>query len=62
MRWAIQTLMVDDDSIDWHRSEHRASSATRLDALAASRALIDRIHLRIAAIQERLRAVPVVAS
>ncbi len=30
----------------------------RSDARAAARALIDRTHLRIAAIQERLRSVP----
>ena len=51
-----QTLMVDDNSIAGIEAGIRIIG-NAIGRAAASRALIDRIHLRIAAIQERLRGV-----
>jgi iron complex transport system substrate-binding protein len=51
-----QTLMVDDNSIAGIEAGIRIIG-NAIGRAAAARALIDRIHLRIAAIQERLRGV-----
>jgi iron complex transport system substrate-binding protein len=52
-----QTLMVDDNSIAGIEAGIRIIG-NAIGRAAAARALIDRTHLRIAAIQERLRSVP----